>query len=46
MTEREKDERDLAILREYEAGTSKAKLMRDCGVTRHHLYKLLEEALV
>ena len=46
MTEREKDERDLAILRDYEAGTSKAKLMRDYGVTRHHVYKLLGEALV
>lgn len=45
MTERERDERDLAILRDYEAGAPKAHLMRDYGVTRHYIYKLIEEAL-
>ena len=45
MTEREKDERDLAILRDYEAGTPKAELMRNYGVARSYIYKLIEEAL-
>jgi len=45
MTEREKDERDLAILREYDAGKPKTHLMRDYGVTRRYIYKLIGEAL-
>ena len=45
MTEREKDERDLAILREYEAGKPKTHLMREHGVTKHYVYKLIKEAL-
>ena len=44
MTERERDERDLAILREYDAGMSKKALRDTHGVTRHYLDKLLKEA--
>lgn len=42
MTE---DERDLAILKQYEMGVSKRELVRRHGVTKHYLNKLLKEAL-
>ena len=45
MTERERDERDLSILRDYEAGTSKKALRDTHGVTRHYLDKLLKESV-
>ena len=45
MTERERDERDLAILREYDAGMSKKALRDTHGVTRHYLDKLLKESV-
>lgn len=45
MTERDKDERDLRILKQYEMGTPKAHLVKRFGVTKHHVYKLIKEAL-
>jgi hypothetical protein len=45
MTERQQDERDLAILKQYEMGVSKRELVRRHGVTKHYLNKLLKEAL-
>ena len=45
MTERQKDERDLRILAQYEAGTSKAELIRQHGVSKSYVYKLIKEAL-
>lgn len=45
MTERQKDERDLSILAQHEAGTSKAELMRRHGVSKSYVYKLIKEAL-
>ena len=45
MTERERDERDLVILRDYEGGTPKTHLMRNYGVTKSYIYKLIGEAL-
>ena len=45
MTEREKDERDLAALKQYEMGVSKRELMRRHGVTKYYLNKLIKEAL-
>ena len=44
MTERERDERDLDILFRYPQD-SKSKLMRDFGVSRYYLDKLLREAM-
>jgi hypothetical protein len=46
MTEREKDERDLRILKQYEMGVSKLELMRRHDVGKKYLYKFLREALV
>lgn len=43
MTERERDERDLEILFRYPQD-SKSKLMREFGVSRYYLDKLLREA--
>lgn len=45
MTEREKDERDLAALKQYEMGVSKRELMRRHGMTKYYLNKLIKEAL-
>ena len=45
MTEREKDERDLRILKQYEMGVSKLELMRRHDVGKKYLYKFLREAL-
>ena len=39
------DERDLAILKQYEMGVSKRELVRRHGVTKYYLNKLLKEAL-
>jgi len=46
MTERERDERDLVILKQYEMQTTKAELMRRYGVGRRYLDRLIKEALV
>lgn len=43
VTERERDERDLEILFRYPQD-SKSKLMREFGVSRYYLDKLLREA--
>lgn len=45
MTEKEKDQRDLAILKQFEAGASVKKLLEDHPISRRTLKKLLEEAL-
>lgn len=45
MTERERDERDLVILKQYEMGVSKAELIRRHGVVRKYLDRLIKEAL-
>lgn len=45
MTERQKDERDLTILAQYEVGVSKAELMRRHSVSKSYVYKLIKEAL-
>jgi Mor family transcriptional regulator len=45
MTERQKDERDLSILAQYEVGTPKAELMRQHGVSKSYVYRLIKEAL-
>jgi hypothetical protein len=45
MTERERDERDLVALRQYEMGVSKRELVRRHGMTKYYLNKLIREAL-
>jgi len=45
MTERERDERDLVILEQFEMKTTKAELMRRHGVGRKYLDRLIKEAL-
>ena len=45
MTERERDERDLNILREYEGGISFHAILHRYGVTTAYLKRLLREAL-
>ena len=45
MTERERDERDLAVLQAHENGTNKANLMSAFGVSRRYLNALLREAI-
>jgi Mor family transcriptional regulator len=45
MTTRERDERDLAILRDYEAGWAVNDLVRKYKSTTPYVKRLIEEAL-
>lgn len=45
MTEREKDERDLRILKQYEMKVPVRELARRHNTTREHVDRLIEEAL-
>ena len=45
MTERDKDERDLAMLRDYEAGLSVNELRLKYRSTAQYINKLIEDAL-
>ena len=45
MTPRQKDERDLALLRDYEAGWSVDDLVREYKSTKPYVLKLITEAL-
>jgi hypothetical protein len=44
MTERERDERDLQILRLLDDGATKASIMRVYKVTLQYINKLLKES--
>lgn len=43
MTEHERDNRDLAIIAEYEAGATKEYLVAAYSVTKTYLTRLLNE---
>lgn len=45
MTEKEKDQRDLAILEQFEVGASVKQLLEEYPISRRTLKKLLDEAL-
>ena len=44
MTERERDERDLKILRSYEFGAAKKRLAEEYNVPVSYIGELLKEA--